>query len=218
MGEGIRAEVRIESPDGCPVAGATEATASASYSVSKSVNPVEGGRVTEEFMLDEEADLESVDLADDLREVFAYGTKSAYRFEREHGRFCPCECVERFDCPVVDVHAREESLFVTFHAPDMETLQDVVGDLRGAYPSLDVQRLLRSEGDATDENLVFVDRGELTTRQQEVLETAHEMGYFEHPKRANGGEVADELGISRSTLSEHLAAAQSKLLGTILSS
>ncbi|WP_267642855.1 helix-turn-helix domain-containing protein [Haloarchaeobius amylolyticus] len=216
MGEGIRAEVRIESPDGCPVAGATEATGSASYSVSKSVNPVDGGGVTEEFMLDDEATLDDVALTDEVTEVFAYGSKSAYRFQRELGRFCPCECIERFDCPVVDVHAREESLFVTFHAPDMETLQDVVGDLRGTYPSLDVQRLLRSEGDASDENLIFVDRGELTARQQEVLETAHEMGYFEHPKRANGGEVADELGISRSTLSEHLSAAQSKLLGTIL--
>jgi hypothetical protein len=42
------------------------------------------------------------------------------------------------------------------------------------------------------------------------------MGYFEHPRTANAGEVADELDISRSTFAEHLAAAQSKLLDAVL--
>ena len=51
---------------------------------------------------------------------------------------------------------------------------------------------------------------------REVLETAHEMGYFEYPKRANAGDVAEAVGISRSTFSEHLGAAQTKLLDAIL--
>jgi hypothetical protein len=49
-----------------------------------------------------------------------------------------------------------------------------------------------------------------------VLETAHRMGYFDHPKGADAGDVADELGISRSTLAEHLSTAQSKLFDAIL--
>jgi hypothetical protein len=49
-----------------------------------------------------------------------------------------------------------------------------------------------------------------------VLETAHRLGYFERPKGANAGEVADALDISRSTFTEHLAAAQTKLLDAIL--
>lgn len=56
----------------------------------------------------------------------------------------------------------------------------------------------------------------LTDRQREVLESAHGMGYFDHPKGANAGEVAAELGVSRSTFAEHLAAAQSKVLESIL--
>jgi hypothetical protein len=49
-----------------------------------------------------------------------------------------------------------------------------------------------------------------------VLETAHEMGYFEHPKRANATEVAEALGINGSTFAEHVSTAQSKILESIL--
>jgi predicted DNA binding protein len=76
--------------------------------------------------------------------------------------------------------------------------------------------LLRSRVDHEESDLVFVDRSVLTERQREVLETAHEMGYFEHPKGANAGEVADELDISTSTFSEHLAASQRKLMDALL--
>jgi predicted DNA binding protein len=56
----------------------------------------------------------------------------------------------------------------------------------------------------------------LTDRQREVLRTAHEMGYFEYPRGANAGEVATALDIEPSTFTEHLNAAQSKLLDELL--
>ena len=71
-------------------------------------------------------------------------------------------------------------------------------------------------GPADDEDLVVLDRARLTDRQREVLQTAHEMGYFEHPRAANATEVAGSLDINRSTFAEHLASAQSKLLDAIL--
>lgn len=73
-----------------------------------------------------------------------------------------------------------------------------------------------SHREGSGRNFVVVDRGTLTDRQREVLETAHRMGYFEHPKRTNAGEVAAELGITTSTLTGHLSAAQRMLLGVIL--
>ncbi|MXR22074.1 helix-turn-helix domain-containing protein [Halobacterium bonnevillei] len=42
------------------------------------------------------------------------------------------------------------------------------------------------------------------------------MGYFDHPRGANGASVAAELGISPATFHEHLAAAQRKLLDSAL--
>jgi predicted DNA binding protein len=98
----------------------------------------------------------------------------------------------------------------------MAALQEVISTLRDRFSGIDVRRLLRTEHDASEDSLVFLDRSRLTERQREVLETAHSMGYFDYPKGANAGDVADELGITSSTFSEHLAAAQSKLLEAIL--
>ena len=214
MAEGIRVEVKVDDPDGCTVAQASGAVDGTTFSVSRSLDPENPERVTVEFML--EADLSDVPLQDDVEPVFRYGSQTVYRFQRPRDRRCPCECVEAHDCPVVDIHTRGRSLYLVFHAPDMATLQTVIQSLRDQFPSLDVQRLLRSREDRPAHSMVFVDRGKLTDRQREVLETAHEMGYFEHPKEGNAGDVAAALDISTSTFAEHLAAAQRKLLETIL--
>lgn len=52
---------------------------------------------------------------------------------------------------------------------------------------------------------------DLTDRQRQVLELAIEAGYFERPRHNNTGELADTLGISRATFTQHLRAAQRKL-------
>ena len=46
--------------------------------------------------------------------------------------------------------------------------------------------------------------GKLSDQQLEVLETAYRMGYFKVPQEVTAEEIASELGISRSTLSERL--------------
>lgn len=220
MSSGIRAELSIDSPGGCPIATVSGETGTASYSVSKSVAPGDDETMTEEFVVDAEVDPEiDVDVDAELgspETVFTYGEKQVFRFSRERGTGCPCEQIEQFHCPVVDVHTRDGTLYLAFHAPDMERLSDALSALREHYPAVSVQRLLRSRVDHDESDLVFVDRSMLTERQREVLETAHEMGYFEHPKGANAGEVADELNISTSTFSEHLAASQRKLMDTLL--
>ncbi|RQG98563.1 helix-turn-helix domain-containing protein [Natrarchaeobius oligotrophus] len=216
MPSGIRAEIKIDDPPDCVVTRVAEEAGGRIHSLSKSTNPTECERVTEEFVLEADEYPDEFDLDVDLSPVFSYGSGSVYRFSRELGRGCPCETIERFDSPVVDVRAQGTSLYLTFHAADMEGLQAIIGELRDAYANLDVKRLLQSEQEHTDGNLVFVDRSTLTDRQREVLETAHRMGYFEHPKQANAGEVASELGITGTTFTEHLAAAQSKLLDAIL--
>ena len=53
---------------------------------------------------------------------------------------------------------------------------------------------------------------DLTDRQREVLATAYSNGYFEFPRRATGEDIAADLGISLPTFSEHLRAAERKIL------
>jgi len=46
--------------------------------------------------------------------------------------------------------------------------------------------------------------GKLSDNQLEVLETAYRLGYFKVPQEVTAEEIAEELDISRSTLSERL--------------
>lgn len=51
-------------------------------------------------------------------------------------------------------------------------------------------------------------QGKLTSEQLTIIETAYQCGYFEVPQQATAADVAGELGISQSTLSEQLRNAQ----------
>jgi PAS domain S-box-containing protein len=53
---------------------------------------------------------------------------------------------------------------------------------------------------------------DLTERQAEVLRAAYLNGFFDQPKGADGNELADSLGIARSTLHQHLRSAERKLV------
>lgn len=52
----------------------------------------------------------------------------------------------------------------------------------------------------------------LTDRQWEAVRLAYERGYFDQQQRCSQTELADEMGISQKTFSQHLTAAQRKLL------
>ena len=55
----------------------------------------------------------------------------------------------------------------------------------------------------------------LTDRQREVLLAAFEGGYFESPRENSGEAIADELGISAPTFSQHLRSAEQKVCSLV---
>ncbi|SDF69818.1 helix-turn-helix domain-containing protein [Halorientalis regularis] len=211
MSSGIRATVEFSTPDICPVVEhATEAETTVD-SVATSVRPSTDVQCATEFSIDAEYEPEG-----DLKPVFSHGSTTRYRIAHGEGVTCPCECLGQFGCPVTRYVAREGRLTVVFHAADYDELQTVVGELRERFPEINIKRFVRAPAGETAEDSVLVDRSKLTDRQLEVLETAHEMGYFENPRRANATEVAAELDINPSTFREHLSAAETKLLGDLL--
>lgn len=52
----------------------------------------------------------------------------------------------------------------------------------------------------------------LTNHQQEALRTAYELGYFDIPRQASLEDIATELDISASSLSERLRRAETQLI------
>jgi predicted DNA binding protein len=207
---GIQARPAVEPADACPVATATDGDTIARSATWSRAG--EDGRVVEEFDLVGRAD--EADLPDDASVVFETDRAERVRFTRDGNR-CICEAVERLGTPVTDVSASRGTLRLSFHATDVETVRAAVDELDEAYGSVRIDRLARTGAGDTDD-LVLVDRGRLTARQQEVLETAMDMGYFERPRSANATEVAERLDISPSTFAEHLASAQSKVLDSLL--
>ncbi|HEV2137918.1 MAG TPA: helix-turn-helix domain-containing protein [Nitrososphaerales archaeon] len=55
------------------------------------------------------------------------------------------------------------------------------------------------------------DKGVLTGRQEEVIRKAFSLGYFDYPRRTDSMMLAKELGVSVSTLSEVMRAAQRRI-------
>lgn len=54
---------------------------------------------------------------------------------------------------------------------------------------------------------------DLSERQREVLDLARRRNYYQWPREASAGDLAEELDVSKATLLEHLRKAESKLLG-----
>jgi predicted DNA binding protein len=203
MATGIHAQFELHGA-GCPAAALSEAGTVKSVTVDRGDSGVVG-----------EVTVEGTDAGaavDDAEEVFADGSRSVYRFS--HDDECPCSRVPNHGCPVREIRAEGSRLRLTLIVPDRETLRTVAAELRAYCDDVRVRRLVRS-GDE-DRTLLVADRSAFTDRQFEVLETAHEMGYFDSPKRATADTVAGELGIAVSTFVEHLSTAQTKLFDQIV--
>lgn len=89
---------------------------------------------------------------------------------------------------------------------------EVVESLRGRYDDVSVMSQWRHGAEAevgapTREDLL--DR--LTEKQRSAVETAHYMGYFEQPRRHYAADVAEALGVSRTTFGHHLRSAHERM-------
>jgi predicted DNA binding protein len=51
-----------------------------------------------------------------------------------------------------------------------------------------------------------------SVRQQEIIQRAIEMGYYEQPRGATLQEIADEVGVAKTTVSQHLRKAEQRMI------
>jgi hypothetical protein len=56
----------------------------------------------------------------------------------------------------------------------------------------------------------------LTPRQQEILLESYRRGFFDHPRKINAGVLAENMGMHKTTLLEHIHKAEKRLIGHIL--
>lgn len=58
----------------------------------------------------------------------------------------------------------------------------------------------------------------LTQGQRKTLSVAHDVGYFDFPRRVGSAELSKALGLSKSTVSEHLRRAEKSVFDQVLNS
>ncbi|MDF9744464.1 helix-turn-helix domain-containing protein [Natrinema salsiterrestre] len=211
---GFRATVVVDEPGDCPVADVSARADEPVDSVSRSSQATADGTVVEEFGVSADASIEG-EYDVEFTPVQSNDRESIYRFERDGTADCACEIVERTGTPLSSVRAQNGSLLLSFRTLELAEIAEIVDELRAYFDGVIVEELTQDHEDSSADPVV-VDRDALTSRQREILETAHEMGYFDYPKGANATDVAEELGVARSTFTEHLAAAQTKLMDAIL--
>ncbi len=203
---GVRARLAVHDPPNCPVADGlpSDAVATDVDRVRTGEHVVEQFRVSEPLPVETDADL-----------VFAADEEYVYRRELDADE-CPCRLIESLGHPVTDVTVRTNPtrLVVTLSLPSVDPLGEIVEAIEAEGASVTLDRLTRS-GSVDGSDPVVVDRARLTDRQHEVLRAARRLGYFEYPREASAAEVAEALGIARSTFAEHLAAAQKQVVGEL---
>jgi DNA-binding CsgD family transcriptional regulator len=91
-----------------------------------------------------------------------------------------------------------------------DDLAEQIAEYTEAGMTMQLQRLTDYDGSSDDLDA-------LTDRQRDVVRTAYEMGYYDVPRAATAEEVAAELDLDDSTVSEHLRRAERNVFGSLLS-
>lgn len=130
-----------------------------------------------------------------------------------HDGGCDCGCLlaglEGLPIDPRQMDVEEGTVTMEFTLQDRGELQSTVAGLREAGLDVTLESVTTEtdgDGPGGTAGASMVALSELTARQREVAETAVAMGYFE-PDGASAEEVAEVLGIAKSTLSEHLGRA-----------
>ena len=129
---------------------------------------------------------------------------------------------ERCVCPVFDDHDciasvdafSDGALLVSVSTRDRTELSRLVASLRAIGATVRLERITRST-DAGDDKVIELDAGEITEKQREAVRIAMERGYYESPRRIDLGGLADELGVSRSAVSQRLGTVEAKLVAEL---
>ena len=126
---------------------------------------------------------------------------------------CICPVFDEHDCIPEIKGVRSGSVIAVVTIRDRTVLQGLLSDLRAVDARVSIEWLVRAQGsDSTAE----IDISDITTKQRDTLETALDAGYYETPRETSLSELADDLSISESAVSQRLNAAETKLVKSFL--
>ena len=121
---------------------------------------------------------------------------------------CPvCSAIVKFDIFLTNAHSHPSGdVSMVFLSPDLQTFSEFLGFLKRDGMSYIIVR--KSDIDM---------KPQITARQEVILKTALELGYFDYPKRIDLKGLSERLGISYTTISEILRRGERKIIGEFFS-
>lgn len=159
--------------------------------------------------------VDGADSVDDYRQLPANLEGSGFEFELSLTAVRPLfETVTAHGGRVRSLHIASGELRVVVEFPRGNDAREMVGLVRDhlSNVSLVSQRTVqRSDGHGDPRSILEA----LTEKQREALEKAYTAGYFNWPRTSNAGEVAERLGISSATFTQHLRTAERKFFESI---
>jgi hypothetical protein len=123
---------------------------------------------------------------------------------------CVCPVFHQVECVPTIERIQDGSMIISVLFPDRETLRRLIDAMRQTGATVSVQGITRPNAESSETVLLYV--SDVTDKQREALQVAMDAGYFDEPRRADLGDLAAELGVSKSAVSQRLKAVESKLL------
>ncbi|QWC18397.1 helix-turn-helix domain-containing protein [Halorubrum sp. 2020YC2] len=127
---------------------------------------------------------------------------------------CLCHAFGRLGCAPHFRRVEDGTILVTAYVDDRAAVRGLVEELRGVVDRVRLVRLAVVKGPNATEQVTF-DLSALTPKQRRGLELAVVRGYFDDDRDVRLSDLADELDISKSALSQRLRTAQAKLVTDI---
>lgn len=138
-------------------------------------------------------------------------------YSRDVCLHCPGVSFRAFDCIPRFLRHEQGSFYIRTFAPDAATVADLVEALRSKCQRVRLVRLTDVEGEeGLFRQVLEVDATALTPTQRRTLERAVEMGYYDPNREITQAELADDLGISTSALSQRLRRAEATVMRQLL--
>jgi hypothetical protein len=123
---------------------------------------------------------------------------------------CPAAGFDFLPLRPYDRSVTDEWLRLTFAAVDESALRACLRRLNDAGQAVSLETLRAEPDDDTEPRTVLVDLSDLTDRQRETAALAVRRGYFESDG-VSAETLADQLDVSKATVSEHLRAVRAKV-------
>lgn len=127
---------------------------------------------------------------------------------------CVCSILETFNC-VYSIDAVEQgTLVISVTIEERTLLSQLVAELRDGDASVTLRQLTPFGDEKTE--ATEIDTTAITEKQREAAELAVNLGYYDRPREATLTELADQLEVSESAVSQRLNAIESRVVSSLV--